>query len=71
MSASPYDFWAMPGHCGSCKIAAAENYRRMKKEHPKGYEMTGSSELTNNRMFIFGSGLVIGAVMMHLLMHRK
>lgn len=65
MSASPYDFWAMPGNCGSCKIAAVENYIHMKKEQPMGYDLPDSHKLTSNRMFIFGSGLVIGAVMMH------
>lgn len=71
MPVSPYDFWKMPGHCGSCEIAAAENYKRMKKESSSEDRVLGMKELFDNRMFVFGSGLVIGAVLMHLLMHRK
>jgi uncharacterized oligopeptide transporter (OPT) family protein len=68
MSASPYNFWKMPGQCGSCQKAAAENYKHM---NYSGTAKEMYSGMKNNRMVVFGSGLVIGAVLMHLLMHRK
>jgi hypothetical protein len=70
---SPDEFWNdMPPQkllktkgesgCTKCQIAAQENYTRMRAM---------SAYRDNKQWFFLAGGIVIGAVAMHLLMHKK